>query len=36
MASAHVGPFTEMFEALAVAVGAGIVLGGFVLGRYCL
>jgi hypothetical protein len=33
-ALAQVGPFTAVFEALAAAVGAGIVLGGFALGIY--
>jgi hypothetical protein len=29
MASAQIGPLTEVFEAVAAAVGAGVVLGGF-------
>ena len=34
MALAQVGPFTAAFEAVATAVGAGIVLGGFVAGAH--
>jgi hypothetical protein len=32
MALAQIGPITTFFEGLATAVGAGILLGGFVLG----
>jgi hypothetical protein len=32
MASAQIGPATALFEGLAAAVGAGIVLGSFVMG----
>lgn len=34
MALAQVGPLTALFEGLATAVGAGIVLGGFAIGLY--
>jgi len=34
MALAQVGPLTVAFEALAAAVGAGIVLGSFAAGIY--
>jgi uncharacterized membrane protein HdeD (DUF308 family) len=32
MSLAQIGPITTIFEGLATAVGAGILLGGFVLG----
>ena len=32
MAPAQVGPFTGLFEAVASAVGAGMLMGGFVAG----
>ena len=34
MALAQIGPFTDILEAFAGAVGAGIVLGGFAAGIY--
>lgn len=34
MGLAQIGPLTAVFEGLAAAVGAGIVLGGFALGIY--
>ncbi len=34
MALAQVGPLTAAFEAFATAVGAGMVIGGFVVGFY--
>jgi hypothetical protein len=34
MVFAQVGPLTTIFEGFAAAVGAGIVLGSFVLGIY--
>ena len=34
MPYAQVGPFTALFEALAAAVGAGVVLGSFGFGVY--
>jgi hypothetical protein len=32
MAFAHVGPLTTVFEALATAIGAGVLLGSFAMG----
>lgn len=32
MCLGQVGPFTEILESLATAIGAGMLLGGFVLG----
>ena len=34
MTFAQIGPLTALFEGLATAVGAGIVLGGFTVGLY--
>lgn len=34
MALAQIGPLTTLFEGVATAVGAGIVLGGFTIGLY--
>ncbi|MGC1851738.1 MAG: hypothetical protein WA687_04785 [Solirubrobacterales bacterium] len=34
MALSQIGPLTTVLEAVAAAVGAGIVLGGLVLGTY--
>lgn len=34
MAFSQIGPLTTVLEAVAAAVGAGIVLGGFALGTY--
>jgi hypothetical protein len=34
MTVAQIGPLTTLFEAVAAAVGAGIVLGGFTMGTY--
>lgn len=34
MGLAQVGPLTSLFEGFAAAVGAGIVLGGFLVGLY--
>lgn len=34
MAVAQIGPLTNLLEALAAAVGAGVVLGSFALGTY--
>lgn len=34
MSPAQIGPLTALFESIATAVGAGILLGGFVAGIY--